>query len=299
MKQTELLQREYARRLNAAKEGIANGFTSKSAQKSVTESLGRAYSALNQMIQNHYLNSDRKDPEAQDLYYDLPDLHVWKQKHSDLVRRVFPAAAELVTQVEELVSLRSKAMSMEIAAKPTPEQAIRNKTQALISDSAIKPIFDTVTKSLAEFDSVRLARQIADLTERYNDYIVIIGAECGSSEYANRVGSKSFGTELIDAGFPLGFHALFAYRTLAEVTRRHTVDFEMECLSRDYKIAKQLVKLQVNSVAVCNVVSSVDGFNGTFKVETNRGNKIVEIDTIFAGGYNIQRLHNRVLVKVK
>lgn len=44
---------------------------------------------------------------------------------------------------------------------------------------------------------------------------------------------------------------------------------------------------------------TTDGFNGVFVINTNNGVKRVFIETVYAGGYNIQCLHLRVLVKVK
>jgi hypothetical protein len=44
---------------------------------------------------------------------------------------------------------------------------------------------------------------------------------------------------------------------------------------------------------------TADGFNGEFVVDTNAGRKTVTVNTVYAGGYNIQCLHLRVLVKVR
>jgi hypothetical protein len=68
---------------------------------------------------------------------------------------------------------------------------------------------------------------------------------------------------------------------------------------RTASIAAKLTKAGVTEVVSESYVYTKDGFNGTYVVETNSGKKIVTIDTIIAGGYNIQCAHMRVLVKVK
>lgn len=65
---------------------------------------------------------------------------------------------------------------------------------------------------------------------------------------------------------------------------------------RNAKIAAKLVKAGVESVVSAEVGYCTDGFNGVFRIN---GERIVHIQSILAGGYNIQRLHQRVLVNVK
>lgn len=68
---------------------------------------------------------------------------------------------------------------------------------------------------------------------------------------------------------------------------------------RNASIAKKLEKAGVNEVLSTTFTSTSDGFNGSFVVMTDAGKKVVNVDTIRAGGYNIQCLHLRVLCKVK
>lgn len=69
--------------------------------------------------------------------------------------------------------------------------------------------------------------------------------------------------------------------------------------ARNANIANKLIKAEITQVLSSVFTRTSDGFNGIFKVETNKGPKVVTVDTIYAGGYNIQCFHIRVLVKVK
>ena len=69
--------------------------------------------------------------------------------------------------------------------------------------------------------------------------------------------------------------------------------------ARNYKLAEKLEKLGITEVVSSEFNYTNDGFNGVFKVNTDNGNKTIVIDTIVAGGYNVQCAHYRTLVKVK
>lgn len=68
---------------------------------------------------------------------------------------------------------------------------------------------------------------------------------------------------------------------------------------RNAAIAKKLAKAEVTAVIGSNFQHSTGGFNGIFQVNTNAGDRVVIVDTIIAGGYNIQCRHLRVLTKIK
>lgn len=68
---------------------------------------------------------------------------------------------------------------------------------------------------------------------------------------------------------------------------------------RNATIAKKLEKAGVSEVISEEFIYTKDGFDGTFKVNTDVGTKTVHINTIYAGGYNVQCLHLRVLTKIK
>jgi len=66
-------------------------------------------------------------------------------------------------------------------------------------------------------------------------------------------------------------------------------------VKRDSQIIKALVKAGITEIPEFELKHTSDGVEGTFHI----GNHTVNIKTIVAGGYNIQCLHCRTLVKVR
>lgn len=95
------------------------------------------------------------------------------------------------------------------------------------------------------------------------------------------------------------WYAVFTGNSTAGIEEFMAKNCAMTVASRNARIAKQLEKAGVTEVASTTYTQTRDGFDGVFVVNTNSGSKTVTVNTIRAGGYNIQCLHLRVLVKVK
>ena len=90
--------------------GFEAGFKSKAAKNEALGNLSSAYGALKNEILELVLAVDR-DARSEDhdaVYWGLADnLSHWKPRHSELVLRVFPDAAELVARIEEIAEFRA------------------------------------------------------------------------------------------------------------------------------------------------------------------------------------------------
>lgn len=95
------------------------------------------------------------------------------------------------------------------------------------------------------------------------------------------------------------WHKVFDGNNEAGIEREVAKNAERIAKSRNASITKKLIKANVSEVIESGFTRSSDGFNGFFNVETDQGHKRVNIQTIVAGGYNIQCAHMRVLVNVK
>lgn len=92
------------------------------------------------------------------------------------------------------------------------------------------------------------------------------------------------------------WYSAFEGRSLSMIEELMAKNSASVAKARNAKIAAKLAKAGVTEVTSAEVGYCKDGFNGYFRVN---GDKMVIIDSILAGGYNIQRLHQRGLVTVR
>tara|TARA_R100001129_G_C5132160_1_gene193451 strand:- start:27 stop:518 length:492 start_codon:yes stop_codon:yes gene_type:complete len=92
---------------------------------------------------------------------------------------------------------------------------------------------------------------------------------------------------------------LIEHRGLDDVKEQGEKQAKRIINTRNKSLAIKLEKIGITKVVDSKIEFCADGFHGSFKVETDQGIKRIEIDTIIAGGHNIQCIHNRTLFKVK
>lgn len=286
-----------------AVEMLEAGFTSKAGQKRAFEVLNSAHEILTRSIRAIFLakpQEERTEAESA-VYWGMAELHNWKAKHTADTLAVYPQAASICAEIEALVDLRAAIKGAEIVKDKRGDGgeldlAIIALAPAPITGAAIAKISASLKTIFAPMD----AKVLEAAKEWAVGRVAALKEFKASDEYA---ALRRDASQLYER-----LHAIAGGKTWYAVFNGTGADYVSEfmtknCAATAYKrnasITAKLVKAGVSEVVSEQYTHTNDGFNGVFIVNTNAGTKRVSIDTIYAGGYNIQCLHLRVLVKVK
>lgn len=174
--------------IEKAKTLLAAGFTTKAAQNEALAALSSAACLIRDIYQNSYLAINRElnghvSHARRDWYYDMPALHVWKEKHVVIANELYPELAELAALMTALAALRLdikaapvvKAPSKAAARTAVLQSGPRKGNAEILAGEMQHVLVDAVTacvnagKKLIEHVKQRLTENGMSLTAAFSD----------------------------------------------------------------------------------------------------------------------------------
>lgn len=163
----------------------------------------------------------------------------------------------------------------------------------------IKELIETIEDLMLD-DDTNTANQMADEVSTIHEKYWTFVRAGGKTELLQQYPTNQY-------GYYEKLFSMFGGKTMYnrvsnysnEELRNQTIKAYLNtCKARYAKIAVKLEKMDVRNISEMETKHTHSGFNGVYTCETNAGPKLIVIETILAGG-PVQRLHNRVLVKVQ
>lgn len=164
--------------------------------------------------------------------------------------------------------------------------------------TAFQTIADALAKEFAAIDAQQTERNLVWAKER----VVALFEYKASADYNERSKKGAWGGQyqkMFDICGGKTWFQVLQYGFSAHAQEFVKKNTEANAKKRDAKIAQKLVALGITQVTKAEMKYNDGGFDGLFTVETEQGPKLIVINTIYAGGFNIQCFHQRTLVKVR
>lgn len=266
--------------LERARTRVTNGIPNKSQQKEVLDTINSAfYNVHNDLMRrilderNAYEEDSKEYKEMEDLYYKVPyEAYRWNDKVFALL-----AKYEEANKLEDIAKFWREVKAMEIIkVVKTAEQLREEKFNNQVKQTSTITDKENYIKMVNEM--IKLLDN--EVTESFNKI-----AE--SRIKINKMPMEQLKEKLEDKHFALMFNTYISGKTAEEIKKEVEKDKQFFLLDNKIKILNR-VKFDITSVT----------YEGNLKWKLN-GNKLLEIETISAGGYNIQIFHYRTLVKLK
>lgn len=266
--------------LERARTRVTNGIPNKSQQKEVLDTINSAfYNVHNDLMRrilderNTYEENSKEYKEIEDLYYKVPyEAYRWNDKVFALL-----AKYEEANKLEDIAKFWREVKAMEIIkVVKTAEQLREEKFNNQVKQTSTITDKENYIKMVNEM--IKLLDN--EVTESFNKI-----AE--SRVKISKMPMEQLKEKLEDKHFALMFNTYISGKTAEEIKKEVEKDKQFFLLDNEIKILNK-VKFDITSVT----------YEGNLKWKLN-GNKLLEIETISAGGYNIQIFHYRTLVKLK
>lgn len=188
---------------------------------------------------------------------------------------------------EEFEASKTGMEKIEVAHKIIDSRAEKNPVQKIIGQ---------IESLLADFDKKYLISLIDSITFRRAAGKSIQRSDFSTNGYGSA--SSRYYSAYFEAVGGKEWYELLQFSN-SVIEEKLTKKEAAKVKARNEKFAVKLKDAGVTSIENFETAYSQDGFNGVWKVDTNKGRKTVTLNVIFAGGYHIQCAHYRVLVNVK
>lgn len=98
---------------------IENGFASNAQKNKALNDVQRAFNDHIDKINTYYLDIPVKQRTSAQtyIYYQLPEIHLWRPNHSEMVRINFHQALDDVDAIDQLVELKNNIKNTNIIAR--------------------------------------------------------------------------------------------------------------------------------------------------------------------------------------